>query len=119
VSTFSKRTLYLTATALILGAIAAEFLSKYHAGRGMKALARRAEIRNAKRAAGLSVEGTGLRDEAAAHARRSACWGAIGLGLATLAIGVRVASRQRCEPGLHGLFLGLLGLYVFLLFLIV
>jgi hypothetical protein len=118
-SALSKHKLYVTAAALLLGAIAAGFLAKLHAGRGMMALARRAEKMNSARATGLPMEETGLRDEAAWHVRRSGLWDVVGLGLAALGIAFGAASCKRCEPGPPGVLLLLFGVYVLLLLLLV
>ena len=43
-SWFAGRKWYAAAVALVLGAIAAQFLAKYHAGQGMMAMARSAAV---------------------------------------------------------------------------
>jgi hypothetical protein len=110
VSALASRKLYLTASALILGAIAAQLLAKHHAGRGMMAMAR---------AAGMPAERSRLREAAAWHVHRSGLWELVGFGFAALAVGSWVASRKRREPGPQGVPLILLCLYVSLLLLIV
>ena len=109
-SALAKRKLYLTASALILGAIAAQFLAKHHAGRGMMAMAR---------AAGVPAERFQLQEATARHVHRSSLWELVSFSFVALAVGSWVASRKRREPGPQGVPLVLLCLYALLLLLIV
>ena len=106
----AKCKLYLIASALILGAIAAQLFAKDHAGRSVMAMAR---------ATSIPLERSRLLEVAAWHGQRSGLWDLFGLGFAALAVGFWVASRRRHEPGLQGVPLVLLCLYMLLLFLFV
>jgi hypothetical protein len=110
VSALAKRKLYLTASALILGAIAAQLLAKHHAGRGMMAMAR---------AAAMPTERLRVHEAAAWHAHGSGLCDLASLGFAALAVGSFLASRRRREPGRQGVPIALGCLYVLLLLLIV
>ncbi|MDG3005654.1 hypothetical protein [Paludisphaera mucosa] len=109
-STLARRKLYLATSALLLGAIAAHFLSMGQAARGMMAMAR---------AAGMPAERSRLHEAAAWHVRRSGHYEFLGLGLAVLAMGAWWGSRNRDEPGPQIVLVILLGLYLLLLPLMV
>lgn len=107
---FAGRKLYLSSSALLLGAIVARILALHHAGRGVMASAK---------AVAMPTQRSRLREFATWHFRRSGHWELVGLVFVALAIGFWVASRRRCEPGLQGVPIVLLCFYVLLLFLIV
>lgn len=101
---------YVAALVLVLGAIAAQFLAKHHAGRGMTAMAR---------AAAMPVVRLQSHQIAAWHSHRSDLLNLVGFGFAVLAVGSWLLSRRRREPGPQGVLPALLFVYVLLLLLIV
>ena len=109
-SALAKRKLYLTASDLIFGAIAAQLLAKHHAGLGMIAMARAAYMPAAR---------SQLHEAAAWHIHRYGLWEVVSFGFAALAVGSWVASRKRREPGPQVVPLVRHCLYVLLLLLIV
>ena len=109
-SALAKRKLFPAASASLVGAIAAQFLAKTHAARGMMVMAR---------AAGMPAERSRLYEAAVWHAHRSGLWELVSFGLVALAVGFWVASCKRREPGPQGVPLVLLCLYALLLLLIV
>lgn len=106
----ARRRLYLTASALFLGAVAARVLALHHAGLGVMASAK---------ALAMPTERSRLREFATSQFRRSGHWDLAGLVLVAFAIGFWIASRRRDEPGPQGVPILLFCFYVLLLFLIV
>lgn len=105
-----KGKLYLTALALVLVAIAAELVVKYHAGRGTMQMAR---------AAAVPAERLRLHEAAASHVQLSVRCEHVSLGLGALAATCFLASRWRGEPGPRCVPILLGCIYVYLLLFIV
>jgi hypothetical protein len=108
---YAGRRFHAVALALIIGAIATDFLGKYHVGRGIMASARSATGQPAVRLQ--------LKHVVSWHLQRSQRWGALSLGLAAVSVGCWLFSLSRRETGGRGVLLTLFAFYVFLLFLLV
>lgn len=101
---------YAAALALFLGAVAAEYRAKRHAGHAITAISR---------AANVPAERSLLRQVADRHVQHSSRWGLTGLALAALGVGAWLTSGVRREAGPLIVPAALLCLYALLLMLFV
>jgi hypothetical protein len=110
---FARRKWYYAAHSLILGAIVADFVSKYWVGRAVTGIARRAAERAAEGVVGAShavVE---------SYLRRAGIWEGMGLVLVLMGATCWVRSWKTHEQGTQALLIVLVATYVVCLFLIV
>jgi hypothetical protein len=108
---YAGRRFHAAALALIIGAIATNFLGKYHVGQGIMAIAHSATAPPGERLR--------LKHAGSWHVQISIRCEALSLALAAVSVGCWLFSLSRREPGGRGVLLTLFAFYVFLLFLLV
>jgi hypothetical protein len=128
-ASLSGRKWYTAALVLAIGAIAAQLLGQYEAGRGLTTMARGTQaLSDARRDADLGMDAVSrtevaewqrLRHSAYRHAHRAVLWGGASTALVSLAAICWALSTLRGGRGGRGVVPALLAIYLLLLLLVV